>query len=680
MSIFEREVEPGAWGWQQTGVALDPETYWLYALENPHPDLPIAALRIEPCGADTFAIAGITLGVLDAHPFRHERLQSFRIQVPEAEATTTPDLKADIDLGIIVRRRRTPPFEPGAWLEAEVQGWGEARETPHPKTAHVLDITASRAATLEVGGHAVPMETVFQPGGKAASADGAVRVEVLGYEKTWLHVTVEDAATGEPTPVRVHFRAPDGRYLPPYGHRNEVNLMWFEDYGADAILGSTEYAYVPGAFAIELPVGEVYVEIAKGFEYKPLRQRLEIAPAQRELTLRVERPINLRRQGWVTADTHVHFLSPTTAHLEAAAEGLNLLNLLASQWGDLFTNVGDITGAMSPVSQDDTLVWVGTENRQHILGHMSLLGGKGAPVFPMTTGGPDESGIGDAVMTSMADWADRCRAREGLVILPHFPNPQCENVADLVLGKIDGVELRDFFTDSMDTFGVTEWYRYLNLGYRMAAVGGTDKMMAGLPVGCVRTYAHLQPGNPFTFETWAEAVRAGRTFTTTGPLLLLTVDGEEPGATLTLPAGGGAVSATARVQSMVPFHEVEIVANGEVVARQVAEAGTKELELTAEVPLNRTGWVAARCLSRHTLWHAWPIHPAAHTSPVYVDVAGSPRPFNAKDAKYMLAILRGGLLWLDTLATPYSAEAHAAIKGVFERAVATLEGRLAAEA
>ena len=90
----------------------------------------------------------------------------------------------------------------------------------------------------------------------------------------------------------------------------------------------------------------------------------------------------------MTADTHVHFISPQTAWLQGQAEGLNLINLLASQWGDLYTNVGDLSGGLSGVSRDDTLVWVGTENRQHLLGHMSLLGVQGEPVFPMTTGGP----------------------------------------------------------------------------------------------------------------------------------------------------------------------------------------------------------------------------------------------------------------------------------------------------
>ena len=45
-----------------------------------------------------------------------------------------------------------------------------------------------------------------------------------------------------------HLRAADGRYLPPYGHRHEVNDDWFEDYGADLRLGATQYAYVDGQF------------------------------------------------------------------------------------------------------------------------------------------------------------------------------------------------------------------------------------------------------------------------------------------------------------------------------------------------------------------------------------------------------------------------------------------------
>jgi len=86
-----------------------------------------------------------------------------------------------------------------------------------------------------------------------------------------------------------------------------------------------------------------------------------------------------------------------SALLEGSAEGVNVINLLASQWGELMTNVGDFDGQTTWGSKQaggegEYLVRVGTENRQHVLGHISLLGYSGRMITPMTTGGPDESG------------------------------------------------------------------------------------------------------------------------------------------------------------------------------------------------------------------------------------------------------------------------------------------------
>ena len=140
----------------------------------------------------------------------------------------------------------------------------------------------------------------------------------------------------------------------------------------------------------------------------------------------------------MTADTHVHFLSPSTAVLEGQAEGLNLINLLAAQWGDLFSNVGDLFQGPLTSRDGETIVWPGTENRQHILGHLGLLGGHGAPVYPMSASGPEESYLGDPLWTSLADWADECRKRQGLVVAVHFPYPTAELAADIALADAHG--------------------------------------------------------------------------------------------------------------------------------------------------------------------------------------------------------------------------------------------------
>ncbi|HEV2124204.1 MAG TPA: hypothetical protein VGW38_15690, partial [Chloroflexota bacterium] len=417
---FRGPYPANAWGRYQTSVQQGSGNYWLYALPNPYPEKSLQVVRLETAGGAAVAVGGLTLFYGQDHPLRHQQLQSFRLTLPAPttdESEQEPDKPAgaethagrllipdvSIDLGVIARKYAIPAFDPDAWLGGE--GISQPLPLSVPREAVnelILDITASADATLRVGEHVLPLRDVYETG-QVTSAGGAARIEVLTPHRTWVHITVEDAVTGKPAPSRIHFRAPDGRYLPPYGYRHEVNDNWFEDYGADVKLHGTQYAYVDGTFQMDIPVGDVYVEVFKGFEHQPLRQKLTIEPGQRSLTLRAERPLNWRHRGWVTADTHVHFISPQTAWLQGQAEGLNLINLLASQWGDLYTNVGDISGGLSGVSRDETLVYVGTENRQHLLGHMSLLGAKGEPVFPMTTSGPSESYIGDPTWNTLAE-------------------------------------------------------------------------------------------------------------------------------------------------------------------------------------------------------------------------------------------------------------------------------------
>jgi hypothetical protein len=86
----------------------------------------------------------------------------------------------------------------------------------------------------------------------------------------------------------------------------------------------------------------------------------------------------------------------------------------------------------------------------------------------------------------MAGWADVCRQRQGLAVAVHFPYPIGEIAADIVLGKIDAVEIwphgdpTDQF-EAMEEFNslrYVNWYAYLNCGYRLPAAAGTDKMGA----------------------------------------------------------------------------------------------------------------------------------------------------------------------------------------------------------
>jgi hypothetical protein len=677
-----------AWGRWQTGVMVgpaptdgrtpakddkngrsDPPASWtIYALQIPHSSKKIASLRIESTGAANFAIGALTVFDGVENPLRHEPLETIQIRSDNKSAES---LQVEVDLGVIARQQDVQSFDGADWLADPVRGWGESAETP--ETIATVDVTASADATLSVDGRELEVRSLLETG-EATSGDGKVSAKVLTSQRNWIHGKIIDAGTGKPTAARVHFRSPDGRYFPPYGHTHEVNDNWFEDYGADLLLGDTPYAYIDGTFQGELPVGDVYVEVSKGFEFEPIRKKITIAPGQRELEISLDRNSNLRKSGWVTADTHTHFLTPETAHLEAAAEDINVINLLAAQWGDLYTNVGDLTGEVSGSSSEETIVWVGSENRQHFMGHISLMGATGSPIFPMSTSGPTEGYIGDPTVRAMSEWADEAHEKGGLAIVPHFPFPHSEVIAEVVLGKVDGLEIRDFHVPSMDTFAVHEWYRLMSCGYRVPAVGGTDKMSAGMPVGGVRTYAYIGD-RELSHESWSDAVRAGRTYTTSGPLMDFTVEGLRPGDELPLPKSGGSVHVTATATCAMPINKLEIVFNGQVIAQAESLEGAKLLAIDEKLELSGSGWIAARAVSNHVAWHVWPVNFAAHTSAVYVK-AGRTEVFDAALGEYLITTMQGGVEWLDTLATRADAARHATIRKVFTDAIGSVSKKM----
>jgi hypothetical protein len=643
---------PGAWGPAQTGVADyvpapdDDATYWLHAI-------PLAGraelveLRMAPVGAgrpgSDVVVAALTLFNGSADPLV---LAPRRQLLVEGLGDRLPS----VDLGIAIRSR--PLERPMAAVgSGGLIGWGppgtrDDRDGPAADaTRAILDVALAPDAALRFGDWEVPASHL---GGRSVSPDGGVAIQALAPLDVRVEITVTDGLTGEATPARVRFLAADGRYLPPLGHRDEVNPGIFEDTGTDLILGGDTYAYVPGTFEIDLPVGAAQVEVVKGFDHRPVRTTLVVDPETRRFGIPLERPIDLRPAGWLTSDSHVHFLAPSTALLQAAAEDVAFVHLLATQWGDQFSGVNDLPwGSTTDPSGRHTVI-VGTENRQNMLGHVGLLGAR-RPVLTMAAGGAPEGRIGQAVTELLADWADRCRAEGGLVVAAHFPLPYAEIATDIVTGRVDAVEIQ-CFAPGLDNPSILEWYRFLNLGYRLPVLGGTDKMSAEVPVGAVRTYARLDRDAPPSFESWSTAVRAGRTFATSGPVIELSVDGHGPGDVLSLPASGGRLEAHVRARAAQPLiGAVELVVNGQVVAMHEAEQPTDDLSLETSVEIRAGAWIAARSRSVYEIHSAFNSSMASHTSPVYVEVKDRPL-FSVDDAGVILDVIDGTLRWVRDMA------------------------------
>jgi len=294
-------------------------------------------------------------------------------------------------------------------------------------------------------------------------------------------------------------------------------------------------------------------------------------------------------------------------------------------------------------------------------------------VYPLCCGGPGEAYLGDPEFLAMAEWARQTRRQGGVVIRPHFPFcGHTEDPVPILSGLVDALEIRDLRGDDFPT---QEWYRYLNCGYRVAVCGGTDKMGAYTPVGWMRTYALLDPDRPLTYDEWARAVRAGRTCSSTGPLIELTVEGRQIGETIRLPEGGGKLSFAARAECFVPLSKLEIVVNGRVVAEAKSRKGSRRLIVADNIPVTGSGWIAARCSSDRRRPGGYM---AAHTSPVYLQ-CGRQRAFDGAAAEHMLALVEGGTEYLNKLATVFDEASRKRMVKLFNEARRELRGRLVVE-
>lgn len=620
--------------------------YYLWAFESPHADRVIESVEIVPKGP-SFVIAAVTLGHADEHPFNREGRRPARIELTdEADAARPFDLDVEVDRGDATYVHPLPEGGADDFVAHPFKGYGqEQNATSSPA---YVEVSAVPSATVSVkqGEEEVGSVRWGDVVDKGAVDTGRVRVSLADPGKNWVHVTVLDDDTGKPVPCRVHFRSPEGIPFQPHGHHNQVNSnldTWHIDVGGDVRLGQITYAYIDGACQGWLPRGEVLVDVARGFEYEPLRESITIVPGQCELTLRLKRWTDMNAKGWYSGDSHVHFLSSQGAHTESMAEDLNVVNLLQSQWGSLFTNTEDFTGEPSVSRVGDNIVYVSQENRQHFMGHMILWGLK-KPIMPWCSDGLGEAEIGGTMEVTLSDWADQAHEQGGYVVNPHFPNPNGEPAALVATGRLDAVEMI-----RQAQFNHAEYYRYLSCGYRLPLVGGTDKMSADIPVGLYRTYANLGDDLEFTYDNWCQSVVRGHTFLSGGPIIHLSVDGHEIGDTVKL-SGPGTVEVEAWAESVLPLGTLQIVQNGRVVASAESTGGTRRLELKEKLKVDGHTWIAARTGGPGYYGTAhldvWRRGVFAHTSPIYVSSGGDWEMYDQATAQYMLTMIEGDLSYI----------------------------------
>ncbi|TFG66475.1 MAG: hypothetical protein E4H27_09905, partial [Anaerolineales bacterium] len=362
------------WGRSQTRAASADSmawTNWLWAWHNPYPEKTIVGIRLEPVSG-SIVLSAISSGTASEQPFRWQSRHKALLRLP-MDMKFEPGLDQDgllsqiqLDLGQIISATPRLTYPNVTWdetynnaLPTQTDREVLVEYTAHPDAHFHLSLgTTQMQIPVAAVGQSMPGADISTPTDCDLTAIPPAKQRVI--------VRVVDRQSGKPVAVKIHIHGSADEYLAPVDRHRIMNPAWYEDYSADFVhLGAHQCTYIPGETNVDLPLGKVFIEVSKGFEIRPVRQVVHVTPETEEIRIEIDKVLHWREKGWVTADTHVHFLSPMTALLEGAAEGVNIVNLLASQWGELMTNVGDFDGTNtwgSPQTggEGEYLVRVGT--------------------------------------------------------------------------------------------------------------------------------------------------------------------------------------------------------------------------------------------------------------------------------------------------------------------------------
>jgi len=169
---------------------------------------------------------------------------------------------------------------------------------------------------------------------------------------------------------------------------------------------------------------------------------------------------------------------------------------------------------------------------------------------------------------------------------------------------------------------------------------GTANGVHPVPLGFGRVYVQCPRG--FSFDAWWRGLNEGRSFVTTGPMLLAHVNGRAPGARVPIKPGKlQRVEVTGEVISDQPVNTVEIIVNGETVLRLATSARrdrdkASEMTFRQTVELTGSSWIAVRCWEPRSGGRIR----FAHSGPWFFDVPGAPLRPRHEEVEFLVGAVR----------------------------------------
>jgi hypothetical protein len=397
-----------------------------------------------------------------------------------------------------------------------------------------------------------------------------------------------------------------------------------------------------GQFEKRVPAGKTLLRVTRGFETRAVERIIDV-PAGGVATaeVKLERTVDLRKRGWFSGDSHAHMIHGERTipvdfdyvALAARAEDLQYLSL-SHAWTLDDPTPEKLESELGPRSTPDcVLTWnleapknyyLGDAGR--CLGHCWTLGMRGRTeagddVIQLLLRASAHDYESDKPTYANFESHQLIRSQGGAVFYTHparwwtgawggqggYPRQERMRISNLavelpldtVIGPTyDGL---DIITGSGE-FKANEmafelWALLLNNGYRLAGTASSDACFdrpGGATPGVVRTYTYLD--EEFSLPAVARATSKGRTFVSSGPLLLVSLDGQPPGSAFLADGQARAlrIEAWASGADAGGLTRLEILRNGKPLQSTSFSSAVATVTTNIAVNMAESGWYCVR--------------------------------------------------------------------------------------
>lgn len=399
-----------------------------------------------------------------------------------------------------------------------------------------------------------------------------------------------------------------------------------------------------GEVLLTMPAGKYRVSVSRGPEWTLHGEDVLLRPGE-STSVEAELARAVDTTGLVACDLHVHAApSPdSTTSLEdrltsLVAEGVELLAATdhnhVTDYGPVIASLG-LTGRLVAMPGDEV-----TSEDPHI-GHFNVypwVGAPGDPMVPFAGNTPVElfaairTAQPEALLQVNHPWGDNAT---GYFTLFGFDARSGRAEAPFFASGFDAIEVWNgmwlgdatMLDESLDGF-----VAILARGQRVVGTGSSDSHhMVNQWVGYPRTYAYVANDDPahLNVEEVVAALKAGRAFVTTGPIVRLTVNGGTPGDVVAAEGGTVEVAVAIVAAPWVQVRRLRIWPGAtprDPVDVPLPPAGSSlAFEHRATLPLAEDGFVLVTVegdVAAREVLPQFGVGPRAFTNPVWIDADG----------------------------------------------------------